>query len=118
MGTAIVGHRRYNWVAMSMTPTAINRHDELLELEVQWPDKVTTRLTYRRLRLACGCAHCVDEWTGKPLLDPNSVPLDVAVQKISLVGNYAVRIAWSDGHETGLTTWKLLAELTRDDLEA
>jgi DUF971 family protein len=28
-----------------------------------------------------------------------------------LVGNYALRIQWSDGHDTGLYTWKYLREL-------
>ena len=98
-----------------MTPTAINRLDEVAELEVQWPDQVTATLLYRDLRLACGCAHCVDEWTGKPLLNPADVPMEVCIEKISLVGNYAIRIAWSDGHDTGLTTWSRLAELTRGE---
>jgi DUF971 family protein len=30
-----------------------------------------------------------------------------------LVGNYAVRIRFSDGHETGLYAWALLRELAR-----
>ena len=98
-----------------MTPTAINRRDDAAKLEVQWPDEFTATLPYRDLRLACGCAHCVDEWTGKPLLNPADVPANVSIQKISLVGNYAIRVTWSDGHDTGLTTWKRLAELTRGD---
>ncbi|MBT4693957.1 MAG: DUF971 domain-containing protein [Planctomycetaceae bacterium] len=98
-----------------MTPSAINRLDGASKLEVKWPDEVTSTLLYRDLRLACGCAHCVDEWTGKPLLNPADVTADVCIEKISLVGNYAIRIAWNDGHDTGLTTWKRLAELTRGD---
>ena len=98
-----------------MIPSAINRLDDAAQLEVQWPDEVTSIICYRGLRLACGCAHCVDEWTGKPLLNPADVAADVCIEKISLVGNYAIRIAWSDGHDTGLTTWKRLEELTRGD---
>ena len=98
-----------------MTPSAINRLDDAAQLEGQWSDGITATLLYRDLRLACGCAHCVDEWTGKPLLNPADVPMDVCIEKISLVGNYAIRIVWSDGHDTGLTTWKRLAELTRGD---
>ncbi|WEX07233.1 DUF971 domain-containing protein [Chelativorans sp. AA-79] len=36
---------------------------------------------------------------------------DVEIARIDPVGNYAVRIVFNDGHETGLYTWSYLAEL-------
>ena len=36
---------------------------------------------------------------------------DVMILEIQPVGNYAVRIAWTDGHSTGLYTWERLREL-------
>lgn len=36
----------------------------------------------------------------------------VEIANIEPVGNYAVRIAFSDGHDTGLYTWSYLQELT------
>lgn len=36
---------------------------------------------------------------------------DVRVQGWHYVGNYAIRIEFSDGHNTGLFSWKLLREL-------
>jgi ATP-binding protein involved in chromosome partitioning len=47
--------------------------------------------------------------TGRPLLDPATVPHDVSPVTIRLVGNYAIRIDWSDGHTTGIYTYELLA---------
>ncbi|MGO9487118.1 MAG: gamma-butyrobetaine hydroxylase-like domain-containing protein [Rhodomicrobium sp.] len=38
---------------------------------------------------------------------------DVTIQKIEPVGNYAVRLAFSDGHDTGLFTWPYLYDLAR-----
>ena len=98
-----------------MTPSAINRHDDIKQLQVVWPDGLDVMVSYRQVRLECHCAHCVDEWTGKPLLDPDSVPLDVAIEKLELRGNYVVKISWTDGHDTGLYTWTRLAEITRND---
>jgi DUF971 family protein len=39
---------------------------------------------------------------------------DVIVTGAVPVGNYAVRLKFSDGHDTGLFTWKYLATLGRD----
>ena len=39
---------------------------------------------------------------------------DVAVREAQLVGRYAVRIVFDDGHDTGLYSWDYLHELGRD----
>lgn len=85
-------------------PHAITRDDAGLTIE--WtPDGHTARYTARELRLACRCAACVEEMSGRPLLDPASVPPDVAPAAVSLVGAYGLRIRWSDGHDTGIYTF-------------
>ena len=98
-----------------MVPAALNRQDEQLQLQIVWPDGVDVAVSYRDLRLACHCAHCVDEWTGKPLLDPNAVPQDIAIESMELKGNYAVKICWTDGHDTGLYTWLRLRSISRPE---
>ena len=65
----------------------------------------------RFLRLACRCAHCVDEMTGRRVLRETSVPQDVRPLAIAPVGRYAIEIHWSDGHRTGIYTWDLLYRL-------
>lgn len=62
----------------------------------------------RELRLACPCAGCREEMSGRRLLDPDRVPPDVRPEAISLVGAYALRIRWSDGHDTGIYTFERL----------
>ena len=62
----------------------------------------------RALRLACPCAECVEEMTGQPLLDASRVPMDIKPLQLELVGSYALRVRWSDGHATGLFTWETL----------
>jgi DUF971 family protein len=41
----------------------------------------------------------------------------VSIAAIEPVGNYAVRIVFDDGHETGLYSWRLLYEMGRDAAE-
>ena len=62
----------------------------------------------RALRDGCPCADCVEEGTGRKLLDPSTIPQDIHPVGVSAVGNYAVQIDWSDGHSTGIYTWATL----------
>jgi DUF971 family protein len=39
---------------------------------------------------------------------------DVTILRAAAVGNYAVRLHFNDGHDTGLFTWTYLAELGRN----
>jgi len=81
-------------------------------LQLTWPDLGIVRLPMKTVRCACTCAACVHEFTGQRLLDPAAVPEDVTVSIMTLVGNYALKIAWSDGHDTGLYTWDKLHALS------
>ena len=65
----------------------------------------------RDLRLACPCALCVEEMSGRALLDPASVPADVLPRKVTSVGTYAMIVDWSDGHGTGIYTYGYLRGL-------
>lgn len=80
-------------------------------LGITWQDGTEHVLDVRALRLACACAHCVDEWTGENRLDPGSVPEDVHPVRVEPVGRYAIQISWSDGHETGIYPFVRLREL-------
>ena len=54
------------------------------------------------LRNKCKCALCVDEFSGKKLLETKNVNEDVFPYKIEPKGNYAVAIVWSDGHKSSI----------------
>ena len=82
--------------------TRANQHDVLIE----WSDGHRSLLLARDLRLACRCATCIDENTGKQLLDPANVPADVHPLGIETVGRYALHFAWSDGHTSGIYTFE------------
>lgn len=75
-----------------------------------WPDGTQARVANRDLRLSCGCALCVDERTGKKLLGEKDVRADIAPTAITPLGNYAVGIAWNDGHSSGIYPYKNVLE--------
>jgi len=88
-------------------PVAITRRDD--GIRVDW-DGVGHQALFpaRELRLACACAECVEEMSGRRLLQPELVPADIRPLRIELVGGYGIRITWSDGHNTGIYTFERL----------
>jgi ATP-binding protein involved in chromosome partitioning len=71
-----------------------------------WEDGHTTVYPARALRLGCRCAHCIEEMSGRPLLDPKTVPDNVRAKGIKLIGQYAIQIEWTDNHSTGLYNFR------------
>lgn len=96
---------------MTTTPVDIKAHTRDAVLEIVWDDGQVSRLPYAFLRGECQCAGCVHEITRERLLDPATIPPDIKIEDLQLVGSYAVRIGWSDGHATGLYTWQFLRQL-------
>ncbi len=86
-------------------------------LEILWAEGGTQVIPARDLRIACPCAACRDEMTGARLLDPETIPLAVAPTRIWSVGNYALGIAFSDGHGSGIYTFKALRRMQGAETE-
>jgi ATP-binding protein involved in chromosome partitioning len=76
------------------------------KITLKWPDGHETQYAARDLRLACRCAGCVEETSGKPLLDPATVAPTIRAKHIELVGQYAISIEWTDGHNTGIYNFR------------
>jgi len=98
----------------SHVPRDLRAYRAVRTLAVVWSDR-THVFPFVRLRGKCDCAECVNEWTGERLLDPATIPADVAIERLELVGNYAVRVFWSDGHSSGLFTWQRLRRLAEEE---
>ena len=93
-----------------ITPVGLRRRDPRT-LSILWQDGQRHDYDVRDLRLACPCAGCVDETTGRLRLDPKTVRQGVAPRVISSVGSYAINIAWDDGHSTGFYSFGFLRSL-------
>lgn len=91
---------------LEVTPT-----EDGSRLRIRWADGRTSEYDPRHLRLKCPCAGCVEEMTGRPLLDPAAVPADVYPLEIQYMGRYALVFHWSDGHATGIYPFDMLREL-------
>jgi ATP-binding protein involved in chromosome partitioning len=78
---------------------------------VLWENGHREDFDVRDLRLACPCAVCVEEMSGRALLDPASVRPDVSPRVISSIGNYAITITWNDGHSTGIYSFEHMRAL-------
>lgn len=96
---------------MADTPTNIKSFSEERLLEVTWPNGQVHRMPYKLLRGECPCAACVNEFTGIRTLDITKIPADIHPQELSFAGNYALRVRWSDGHDTGMFTWENLERI-------
>lgn len=97
-----------------MVPTAIKVHRETRRVEITWGDAAPVGIPFRLLRGRCPCAGCVDENTGVRTFDVTDAAEDVAPTNVGFSGNYALRVAWSDGHDTGLFTWEWLARIAEE----
>jgi DUF971 family protein len=104
------GYRRGVAETDAFTPTDLAQAGPR-ELAITWADGHQSRYDVRALRLACGCAACVDEWSGEKRLADDAVPPDVRPLRIEPVGRYAIQIAWSDGHESGIYPFRRLRDL-------
>lgn len=80
-------------------------------LAIEWRDGHRSEYEPRYLRLRCRCATCIDEFTGRALLDAAKVRADVYPLEIRYVGRYALGFEWSDGHSTGIYPFELLRDL-------
>ncbi len=92
-------------------PADVGPNADGTALRIQWQDDHVSEYAPRALRLACPCAGCVDEMTGRRILRPENVDPGVHPLEINYVGRYALRFRWSDGHDTGIYPYEFLRRL-------
>ncbi len=89
-------------------------------IAIDWSDGLKSELSNALLRDECPCATCTGAHGTVPqksdYQNPSNNPFQMykprlAMSNVEPVGNYAVRIYWNDGHNTGIYTWSFLREL-------
>lgn len=83
-------------------PVDIAHHVREAALEITWDDGARTRLGAADLRGWCPCATCQGHSPGLRFRPP---PPGVAIAGLDEVGAYAIRIAFNDGHDSGIYSW-------------
>lgn len=92
--------------------TRLRQVDQHLILEFQ--DDRSMKIPIAELRYLCPCAHCLSEITGERLVKREDVQNVVEILDMQIVGRYAYRILFSDGHEDGLFTPEYLEECAKN----
>ncbi|MDB5037211.1 MAG: hypothetical protein JWQ35_739 [Bacteriovoracaceae bacterium] len=80
-----------------MKPVEIKKQEK--GLEISWSDHQKTFANFGSVRKSCTCAVCKE--IKVPLND--TMPFyerSITLQKMELVGNYAIEILWGDGHRS------------------
>jgi DUF971 family protein len=95
-----------------MHPTALKLRTVSRVLSVTFSDGTQYDLPFEYLRVYSPSAEVRGHGPGQETLQVGKQ--NVQVKKIEPVGNYAVRLIFDDGHDTGLYTWSYLHELGRD----
>lgn len=80
-------------------------------LDILWAPGFQRRYPFKFLRCECPCATCVNEFTGERILNPETIPAEILPVALSFSGNYALKIEWADGHNSGIYTWEQLHKL-------
>jgi DUF971 family protein len=89
------------------SPTHIKAPHGAKVTEITWADGAVCVYPNETLRGLCPCAQC--QGHGGEI---NFVPgCDSDLRQLETVGNYALKLMWGDGHDTGLYTFKYLREL-------
>jgi len=101
---------------MNDATTPINLHLKKTEaLLITWADGGQSEFPLRMLRRYCPCAGCRGErdLLGRTIMPVVATTYDGPITATGgeLVGNYAIKIEWSDGHSAGIYAFEYLRQL-------
>ena len=90
---------------MSIWPTTIKKIDSGKNLLIKFDNNDEFTVSAELLRVECPSADVQGHGGPKIIVRNKS---DVVINSIEQIGNYAIRIIFSDDHSSGLFSWDLL----------
>ena len=93
-------------------PTEIKLHQESRLLEIKFDNQTECSLSCEFLRVYSPSAEVQGH-------SPSQAVLQIGKEKVNItniepIGNYAIKITFSDGHDTGLYSWDYLYRLAKN----
>lgn len=96
----------------TLLPTEITLHQQSKTLEIAFDEGSRFKLPAEFLRVYSPSAEVRGHGPGQQVLQAGK--LNVGISEIEPVGQYAIKITFDDGHDSGLYTWEYLHELGQD----
>ena len=98
---------------MHLRPRSIKLDKQRQILVVDWHDGSSAEYSWNSLRDACPCAQCRNEYSAENTSTTDMVfnlnPVkSFSLDLVELAGNYALKLYWSDGHNSGIYGWEYL----------
>lgn len=90
-------------------PTDIKLHQKSKVLDVSFDSNETFSFSCEFLRVYSQSSEVTGHGPGQEVLQLNKE--NINIENITPVGNYAVKLHFDDGHDTGLYTWERLYDL-------
>jgi DUF971 family protein len=90
-------------------PLEIKLHQKSRVLEISFDDGKSYTLSCEYLRVYSPSAEVRGHGPGQEVLQEGK--MDVEITAVEPVGHYAVKLVFSDGHDTGLYSWDYLYSL-------
>lgn len=99
----------------SSTPKELKLHRQSSTLELVYADGTIHELSAEFLRVHSPSAEVRGHGKGQEVLQTGK--LQVKLINVQAVGNYAVKLVFDDGHDTGIYSWSYLQELGQNKSE-
>jgi len=90
-------------------PTDIRLHKKSATLELVYGDKACNTFSAEFLRVHSPSAEVRGHGKGQEILQTGK--RQVKIVNLESVGNYAIKLSFSDGHDTGIYSWTYLQKL-------
>ncbi|KAA3663773.1 MAG: DUF971 domain-containing protein [Chloroflexi bacterium] len=99
----------------NIRPTGVKADRTERVITISWSDGTSCEYPFAGLRANCPCVECKGghDKMGGPFdieLLHSAKNDELSITQVAPVGSYALQIAWSDGHDSGIFTWEYLYE--------